>query len=234
MTAGAQTAAAWFDARIKSSKARWIILALAVAALSACNSEKSPADKSVKPADASGALSGKITLDGSSTVYPLAKAMAAAFRETNPGVQFAIDVSGTGGGFKKFCAGQLDITAASRPIKSGESEQCKTQHVDYIEVPIAFDSLSVVVNAKNSFVDCLTVQELKAMWEPAAEGKVSQWNQIRASFPAQPLTLFGPGNDSGTFDYLTLVVILVSPSRALESCALRSSRMAPARWRNRG
>jgi phosphate transport system substrate-binding protein len=152
-------------------------------------------------------LAGKITVDGSSTVFPLAKAMAEAFREANPSVQFAIDVSGTGGGFKKFCAGQLDIAAASRPIKSAESEQCKTQHIEYIEVPIAFDSLSVVVNAKNTFVECLTVKELKAMWEPAAEGKVKQWNQIRTSFPAQPLALFGPGKDSGTFDYFTLAIV---------------------------
>ena len=135
------------------------------------------------------------------------KAMAEAFRESNPAVQFAIDVSGTGGGFKKFCAGQLDIAGASCPIKSAESEQCKAQHVEYIEVPVAFDSLSVVVNAKNAFVDCLTVKELKAIWEPAAEGKMGQWNRIRSSFPAQPLALFGPGKDSGTFDYFTLAIV---------------------------
>ena len=182
--------------------------ALAVAGtLAACNNENTSDAKSPTPAAAGGALSGKITVDGSSTVFPLSKAMAEAFREANPSVQFAIDVSGTGGGFRKFCAGQLDIAAASRPIKSAESEQCKAQHIEYIEVPIAFDSLSVVVNAKNNFVDCLTVKELKAMWEPAAEGKVRQWNQIRANFPAQPLALFGPGKDSGTFDYFTLAIV---------------------------
>ena len=137
----------------------------------------------------------------------LSKAIAEAFRASHPAVQFAIEFSGTGGGFKKFCAGQLDIADASRPINSAESAQCKAQHIEYIEVPVAFDSLTVAVNAKNPFVNCLTVKELKAVWEPAAEGRVSQWNQIRASFPGQPLALFGPGKASGTFDYFTLAVV---------------------------
>jgi phosphate transport system substrate-binding protein len=217
MTAGRwQMSAAWFNALANPSEALlirdgarqrienlsrpkdWrkhtsIFLALAVAgALTACNPEKP---------------SRKVTVDGSSTVFPLSQAMAQAFREANPAVQFAIEFSGTGGGFRKFCAGQLDIAGASRPIKSSESEQCKANRVEYIEVPFAFDSLSVVVNAKNTFVDCLTVKELKAMWEPAAEGKVNKWQQIRASFPAQPLALFGPGKDSGTFDYFTLAIV---------------------------
>ncbi len=178
---------------------RWypFLLALAVAGtLAACKSEKGPAS-----------LSGRVTVDGSATVFPLSQAMAEAFHQSNPAVQFAVEFSGTGGGFKKFCAGQIDIAGASRPIKSDESEQCKGQHIEYIEVPVAFDSLSVVVNAKNTFVECLTVKELKAMWEPAAEGKISQWNQIRASFPAQPLVLFGPGKASGTFDYFSLAIV---------------------------
>lgn len=133
--------------------------------------------------------------------------MAGAFRDLNPGVQFAIDFSGTGGGFKKFCAGQIDIAGASRPIKAGEDEICRNQHIEYIEVPVAFDSLAVVVNAKNAFVECLTVPELRAMWKPAAEGKTTRWKQIRPSFPAQPLALFGPGRDSGTFDYFTLAIV---------------------------
>ena len=178
---------------------RWYRLILAlfvVGALIACDN---------KTVD--GSLSGKITIDGSSTVFPLNKAMAEAFSKANPAVQFANNFSGTGGGFKKFCSGQIDITGASRPIKAAEIEQCKAQHVEFIEVPIAFDSLSVVVNAKNAFVNCLTVKELKAMWEPAADGKTMQWNQIRASFPAQPLTLFGPDKESGTFDYFTLAIV---------------------------
>ncbi len=154
-----------------------------------------------------GPQSGNVSIDGSATVLPLSKAIAAAFRKSNPSVQFAIALSGTGGGFKKFCAGAIDIEDASRPIRADESEQCKAQHIEYIELPVAFDSLSVVVNAKNTFVDCLTVNELKAIWEPAAEGREVQWNQVRASFPAQPLRLFGPGKASGTFDYFTFAII---------------------------
>jgi len=154
-----------------------------------------------------GPLSGKVTVDGSTTVFPLSQAMADAFRASNPAVQFSIEFSCTGGGFKKFCAGQVDIAGASRPINAVESEQCKAQRIEYIEVPVAFDSLAVVVNARNGFVDCLTVEELKAVWEPAAEGRTSRWNQVRASFPAQPLVLFGPGKDSGTFDYFTLAIV---------------------------
>jgi phosphate transport system substrate-binding protein len=155
----------------------------------------------------SGPLSGRVSMDGSATVLPLSQAMAQAFHDANPNVEFGNEFSGTGGGFKKFCAGQVDLIGASRPIKSAEGEQCKSHKIEYIEVPVAFDRLAVVVNPKNTFVDCLTVNELKAMWEPAAEGTVAQWRQIRASFPAQPLVLFGPGNDSGTFDYFTLAVV---------------------------
>lgn len=178
----------------------WLVVSFVTGMLVACNSDTAP-DKS------SGPVSGNVTIDGSATVLPLSKAIAAAFRKSNPTVQFAIALSGTGGGFKKFCAGGIDIEDASRPIKADESEQCKAQHIEYIELPVAFDSLSVVVNAKNTFVDCLTVKELKAIWEPAAEGRMTQWNQIRASFPAQPLRLFGPGKASGTFDYFTFAIV---------------------------
>jgi len=152
-------------------------------------------------------LSGSVKVDGSSTVLPLSQAIAGAFHEVTPGVQVAIDVSGSGSGFKKLCAGRIDIADASRPINALESAECKTHHVDYIELPIAFDSISVVVSAKNTFVDCLTVSELKAIWEPAAEGKIKTWNQVRSTFPAQPLTLYGPGRDSGTFDYFALAIV---------------------------
>jgi phosphate transport system substrate-binding protein len=178
-----------------------LITFLSLGALSACSS----GDKSsVAPP---GPLSGKITVDGSATVFPLMQAMAAGFRDKNPGVQLDIQFSGTGGGFKKFCAGQVDLTGASRPIKAAEGEQCKAQNVNYIEVPVAFDSLAVMVNPKNTFVECLTVSELKSVWEPAAERKVTQWKQVRGTFPAQPLVLFGPGKASGTFDYFTLAIV---------------------------
>lgn len=152
-------------------------------------------------------LSGSIKVDGSSTVYPLSKAVAEAFHTSNPDVQVDVKFSGTGGGFRKFCAGETDIEGASRPIKAEENEQCKAKHIDYVEVLVAFDSLAVVVNPKNTFASCLTVQELKKIWQPAAEGKISNWQQVRASFPSQPLTLFGPSKDDGTFDYFTFAIV---------------------------
>jgi phosphate transport system substrate-binding protein len=133
--------------------------------------------------------------------------MAREFQKVHPGVQFIIGVSGTGGGFRKFCAGETEITGASRPINAKEVELCQQQHIAYIELPIAFDSLSVVVHPQNTFVDCLTVAELKKMWEPAAQSKVTHWHHIRATFPQEPLALYDPGTDSGTFDYFTLAMI---------------------------
>jgi phosphate transport system substrate-binding protein len=118
-----------------------------------------------------------------------------------------VENSGTGGGFKKFCAGQIDMNGASRPITAHEMKECQANHVAFIELPFAFDSLSVVVNARNPFVECLTVGELKRMWEPGAEGTVTRWNQVRSTFPDQPLSLFGPGRESGTFDYFTLAIV---------------------------
>jgi phosphate transport system substrate-binding protein len=170
---------------------------------------------SAGPPPTAGALSGYVTVDGSSTVLPVSTAMADAFRKERPGVRMTVHESGTGGGFKKFCAGEIDIAGASRPINAAEVRQCDASHIEFIELPVAFDSLSVVVNGSNTFVDCLTVPELKRMWEPAADGKVTRWNQIRSSFPARPLTLFGPGTESGTFDYFTLAIVgTESSSRA--------------------
>ena len=160
-------------------------------------------------------LSGDITIDGSTTVYPLSKAMGEAYQQANPSVRVATAFSGTVAGFRKFCAGAVDIEDASRPINETEIEQCKSNHVDYIELPVGFDSLAVMVNPKNTFVDCLSVKELKAIWEPAAEGKLTNWSQVRAGFPSLPLVLFGPGRDSGTFDYFTLAIVgTQSSSRA--------------------
>lgn len=167
----------------------------------ACHKEKPPA------AEESAAPAGRIVIDGSSTVMPLSKAVAAGFSALNPAVTVDVTESGTGGGFRKFCAGQTDIEDASRPINATETADCKAHGVDYVELPVGFDSLSVVVNPKNTFVDCLTVAELKAMWEPAAEGKVKTWKQIRPSFPDRPLKLFAPGHDSGTFDYFALAIV---------------------------
>jgi phosphate transport system substrate-binding protein len=178
--------------------------ALALGA-SACGSgQTAPAASASAKATA---LSGAVTIDGSSTVLPLSKAMAAAFQQVNGAVQVTAAASGTTAGFKRFCGGEIDIASASRPINTGEQQACGSRKVEYIELPVAFDSLSVVVNARNSFVTCLTVAELKRMWEPAAEGRVKTWRDVRASFPAEPLTLYGPGADHGTFDYFTFAIV---------------------------
>ncbi|MBF2051407.1 MAG: PstS family phosphate ABC transporter substrate-binding protein [Leptolyngbya sp. IPPAS B-1204] len=148
-----------------------------------------------------------IKIDGSSTVFPITEAMAEEFQAANRGVNVTVGISGTGGGFEKFCSGETDISNASRPIKSSEMEACKAAGIEYMELPVAYDALTVVVNPRNSWASSLTVEELKAMWEPAAQGKITNWNQVRSSFPDAPLKLFGPGTDSGTFDYFTEAIV---------------------------
>ena len=148
-------------------------------------------------------LTGNILIDGSSTVAPLLTLVAEDFQIDNSGVRVTVGTSGTGGGFEKFCAGETDISNASREIKDSEKEACAAAGIEFLEVIIANDALSVVVNNENTWAKCLTVEQLKAMWEPAAEGKISNWNQVDASFPDQALNLFGAGTDSGTFDYFT-------------------------------
>lgn len=158
--------------------------------------------------DASGGIpEGTILVDGSSTVAPITSAVAEEFQKINPGVRVPVGISGTGGGFKKFCAGETDISDASRPIKESEVEECNKNGIEYIELPIAFDGLAVLVNPENDFVDCLTVDELKKIWEPAAEGVILNWNQVRPDFPDRPLTLYGAGVDSGTYDYFTEAIV---------------------------
>ena len=149
-----------------------------------------------------------IQIDGSSTVYPITEAVAEEFQAKSGGdIRVTVGISGTGGGFKRFCRGETDISNASRPIKKSEMELCAEAGIKYFELPVAFDGLTVVVNKENDFVDYLTVAELKKMWEPAAQGKVTNWNQIRSTFPDMPLKLAGPGADSGTFDYFTEAVV---------------------------
>lgn len=155
------------------------------------------------PAD----LSGTIKVDGSSTVYPITEAVAEEFGHQAKGVKLTVGISGTGGGFKKFCAGETDLSNASRPIKATEVELCKQHGIEYVELPIAYDALSIVVSKKNSWLRSMTVAELKKLWEPEAQGKVTTWNQVRATWPNQPIHLFGPGVDSGTFDYFTEAVV---------------------------
>jgi len=147
-----------------------------------------------------------IKIDGSSTVFPISEAMAEEFMAQNRGTQVTVGVSGTGGGFKKFCAGELDITGASRPIKGSEADECKAKGIEYVQVEVARDALTVVVNRSNPLTN-ITTDQLKKMWEPAAEGKITKWNQIDSSWPNAPLALYGPGTDSGTFDFFTATIV---------------------------
>ena len=145
-----------------------------------------------------------VKVDGSSTVFPITEAVAEEFQKAEKGkVRVTVGISGTGGGFKKFCAGETDVSDASRPIKESEVKLCAEKGIEYIELPVAYDGLAVMVNPKNNWVDQMTVQELKMIWEPAAQGKIMKWNQVRPSWPDRPIRLYGPGTDSGTFDYFT-------------------------------
>jgi len=148
-------------------------------------------------------LTGSLTIDGSSTVYPITEAVAEEFQKVNPEVRVTVGESGTGGGFKKFSRSESDINDASRSIRQEEIEVCKANGVNYIELEIAYDGLAIMVNPKNTWVDHLTVTELKKMWEPEAQGKIMKWNQIRSGWPDKEIHLFGPGTASGTFDYFT-------------------------------
>lgn len=150
-------------------------------------------------------LSGEIHGDGSSTVFPIMEAVAEEFQKDYPGVKVTVGISGTGGGFKKFCAGETDFSDASRPIKPTEAEACQKNSIDYIELPVAYDGLSVMVNPQNNWVDYLTVEELKKIWEPGS--KVRRWSDIRPQWPKEEIHLYGPGHDSGTFDYFTEAIV---------------------------
>jgi len=152
-------------------------------------------------------LTGEIKVDGSSTVYPITEAMAEEFRASQPDVRVTVGVSGTGGGFKKFGRGEIDINNASRPIKEKEAEVCKENSITYLDIKVAFDGLAVIVNKENTWVESITVEELKKLWEPAAQGKITKWNQIRAEWPNEEIHLYGPGVASGTYDYFTEVVV---------------------------
>ncbi|HUP18366.1 MAG TPA: PstS family phosphate ABC transporter substrate-binding protein [Gemmatimonadota bacterium] len=169
--------------------------ALAAVALAACGGGNNGAENE---------LTGAIEIDGSSTVYPISEALAEEFQIMHPRTRVTVGVSGTGGGFKRFCAGETDISDASRPIVEDEIALCEQNGVEYTEVRIAWDGLSVLVNPANDFAQCLTVEELRRIWEPGST--VSNWSQVRAGFPDQRLILYGPGTDSGTFDYFTEVI----------------------------
>ncbi len=169
----------------------WFAAAVAIVSLMSVQSAPVAAQETVK-------------VDGSSTVFPITEAVAEDFQQSKRGkVRVTVGISGTGGGFKKFCRGETDISDASRPILAREMDECRKAGIKYIELPVAYDALTVVVNPKNDWLKSITVAELKKMWEPAAQGKVMRWQQVNSAWPDQPLKLFGAGADSGTFDYFT-------------------------------
>jgi phosphate transport system substrate-binding protein len=181
-------------------KQRWLLFTVASTALAvvaaACGGGSGGTDEALK------ALTGEIVADGSSTVFPITQAVAEEFQLAGAeNVKVSVGSSGTGGGFKKFCAGETDLSNASRPIKDEEKAACAAESVEYVELKVAVDGLSVVTNTENSFVDCLTADELKKVF--VKDSTVTNWSQIRAGFPSKPLRLYGPGTDSGTYDYFT-------------------------------
>ncbi len=167
---------------------------LLVAALLACHSGATQAQTLIK-------------VDGSSTVFPITEAIVDRFHENHPNTKVTIGIAGTGGGFKKFCQGETDISDASRPITKKEMAECAKNGIRYMELPIAFDAITVVINPKNKFLSQLTVEELKKMWEPASQATIMTWNQVNPAWPKTPIKLFGPGVDSGTFDYFTEAIV---------------------------
>jgi phosphate transport system substrate-binding protein len=179
-----------------------LALTLVVSACAGGN-QTSGGDTASPAAEGGGDLSGSIAIDGSSTVFPVSEAMAEEFMAANSGVQVTVGTSGTGGGFEKFCAGETQVSNASRPIEQDEIQACQEAGIEFVELPVAQDALTVVVNPQNDWATCLTVEELNTIWAPEAQGQVSNWNQVNPEFPDAPLALYGPGTDSGTFDYFT-------------------------------
>jgi len=177
-----------------------IVLALVV---SACGEKK----EKVSDTKETIALSGTIKVDGSSTVYPITEAVAEEFRAVQPKVKVTVGISGTGGGFKKFSRGETNLSNASRPIKEKEKAACAENNINYLELEVAYDGLAVLVNPANDWVDHFTIEELKKIWEPSAQGTITKWNQIRPEWPNEEIHLFGPGVASGTYDYFTEAIV---------------------------
>lgn len=154
-----------------------------------------------------GNLTGEIKIDGSSTVYPITEAIAEEYRIEQPDVRITIGISGTGGGFQKFGRGEIDINDASRPIKEQESQASRQNQISFVDLKVAYDGLAILVNKQNTWVDYFTVEELKKIWEPGAQGTITRWNQIRPAWPDEEFHLYGPGIASGTYDYFTEVIV---------------------------
>jgi phosphate transport system substrate-binding protein len=178
-----------------------LVLTSALFALAACGGDREGGGETTTGGAAQSDLSGNVQVDGSSTVGPYATAAAERFRSGNPEVRITVGVSGTGGGFERFCRGETDVSNASRPIKDEESQACEGKGIEFVELQVANDALTVVVNKDNDWVDCLTVDQLKKIWDQGS--KVQSWKDVDASWPDEQLRLYGPGTDSGTFDYFT-------------------------------
>jgi phosphate transport system substrate-binding protein len=190
---------------MRTSKRALRVAALVSLALiaAACNNEDAGGSGDGSTGEGGG-LSGTVLGDGSSTVFPITQAVAEEFTASNPDVEISVGISGTGGGFEKFCNGETDIQDASRAIEQEEIDVCAQNGVEYVELLVALDGLSVMVNPANDFATCLTVEQLNAIWEP--ESAIDNWSEVDPSFPDQPLSLYGAGTDSGTFDYFTDVI----------------------------
>jgi phosphate transport system substrate-binding protein len=182
-----------------AQRTRWAAPLLALLFLCACGRERDSAEQP-------GGGPQLVKVDGSSTVFPITEAVAEEFQKQQRDVRVTVGVSGTGGGFQKFCRGEIDIAGASRPISRAEIDACAQAGVTFIELPVAYDGLAVVVNPKNTWASHMTTAELKRLWEPTAERKITRWNQIRPDWPDREVHLFGAGVDSGTFDYFTEVI----------------------------
>lgn len=186
---------------LRSISSALLLLAVAAPLASACKG-----GDAASSGKGDGSAAKAIVIDGSSTVFPITEAVAEEFKQGNP-ARVTIGVSGTGGGFKKFCNKETDVSGASRPIKAAEIEACAKSGVEYVELPVAYDGISIVVHPSNTWVDKLTVAELKSMWEPDAQKKITKWNHVREGWPDKELHLFGAGVDSGTYDYFTEAVV---------------------------
>ncbi len=196
---------------------KWWVLSVLVVGVVGCNSQsdvseisdlsalEDQVERQEGAADASSELTGKVQIDGSSTVYPISEAAANEFRKQFPAVHVTVGQSGTGGGFKRFTQGQTDISDASRPIKMDEFEQCKSARVSFIELPISYDGLTIAVHPENTWVDQLTVEQLHKIF--SEKGAAKNWNDVNPAWPAQPIKIYAPGTDSGTFDYFVEVVL---------------------------
>ena len=188
--------------RVKSRILLTISLSVALGLIVACGNGSSGIAGGASGENAN-KLSGSIVIDGSSTVYPVTEAVAEEFQRAHPDTRVTVGVSGTGGGFTKFCTGEIDISGASRPIRDKERDMCSGNEIEFIELRVGLDGLAVVKNKANNYLDDLTMEQLSLTWGPVSEGTIVKWNQIDPSFPAEDIDLYGPGTDSGTFDFFT-------------------------------